>query len=89
MAVPVNGESVFATGTPAPLFQIYGRVPISTSIIFAFDVRNADGGLTDGISDVVVQIFPIPSPGRLFFHPPLRGSSRKQRHSPFGKALAL
>jgi hypothetical protein len=40
MAVPVNGESVFATGTPAPLFQIYGRAPlISTTDVFTYDVR--------------------------------------------------
>jgi hypothetical protein len=69
MAVPVNGESVFATGTPAPLFQIYGRAPISTTDVFTYDVRNADGGSTNGISDVVAQIFPIPSQKRLFFLP--------------------
>jgi Tol biopolymer transport system component len=34
MAVPVNGESIFATGTPAPLFQIRGRAPISSTDVF-------------------------------------------------------
>jgi hypothetical protein len=67
MAVRVNGESVFTAGTPAPLFQIYGRAPISTTGDFTYDVRNVDGGVTDGISDVVVQIFPIPSRKSLFF----------------------
>lgn len=38
MAVPVNGESTFATGTPAPLFQIRGRAPISSTDIFTYDV---------------------------------------------------
>ncbi len=38
MAVPVNGESVFATGTPTPLFQIYGRAPISSTDVFTYDV---------------------------------------------------
>ncbi|MGA3090396.1 MAG: protein kinase [Terriglobales bacterium] len=38
MAVPVNGESVFATGTPAPLFQIHGRAPISSIDVFTYDV---------------------------------------------------
>ena len=38
MAVSVNGESVFATGTPAPLFQIHGRAPISSTDIFTYDV---------------------------------------------------
>jgi eukaryotic-like serine/threonine-protein kinase len=38
MAVPVNGESIFATGTPAPLFQIHGRAPISSTDIFTYDV---------------------------------------------------
>ena len=37
MAVPVNGESTFATGTPAPLFQIHGRAPISSTDIFTYD----------------------------------------------------
>src|ERR1700730_14396300 len=38
MAVPVNGESTFETGTPAPLFQIRGRAPISSTDIFTYDV---------------------------------------------------
>ncbi|MFZ0799443.1 MAG: protein kinase [Terriglobales bacterium] len=37
MAVPVNGESIFATGTPAPLFQIHGRAPISSTDVFTYD----------------------------------------------------
>jgi Tol biopolymer transport system component len=37
-AVPVNSESVFATGTPAPLFQIRGRAPISSTDVFTYDV---------------------------------------------------
>jgi eukaryotic-like serine/threonine-protein kinase len=38
MAVPVNAESIFATGTPAPLFQIRGRAPISSTDVFTYDV---------------------------------------------------
>jgi eukaryotic-like serine/threonine-protein kinase len=38
MAVPVNGDSIFATGTPAPLFQIHGRAPISSTDVFTYDV---------------------------------------------------
>jgi Tol biopolymer transport system component len=38
MAVPVNGASIFATGTPAPLFQIHGRAAISSSDVFTYDV---------------------------------------------------
>jgi Tol biopolymer transport system component len=38
MAVPVNGESIFATGTPVPLFQIRGRAPISSTDVFTYDV---------------------------------------------------
>jgi eukaryotic-like serine/threonine-protein kinase len=38
MAVPVNGEGLFATGTPVPLFQIYGRAPISSTDVFTYDV---------------------------------------------------
>ena len=37
-AVPVNGENIFATGTPAPLFQIHGRAPISSTDVFTYDV---------------------------------------------------
>jgi|HubBroStandDraft_5_1064220.scaffolds.fasta_scaffold16329_1 serine/threonine protein kinase/Tol biopolymer transport system component len=38
MAVPVNDESGFSTGTPSPLFQIGGRAPISSTDIFTYDV---------------------------------------------------
>ena len=38
MAVPVNSDSVFATGTPAPLFEIQGRAPISSTDTFTYDV---------------------------------------------------
>jgi Tol biopolymer transport system component len=38
MAVAVNGESIFATGTPALLFQIRGRAPISSTDVFTYDV---------------------------------------------------
>ncbi|HXY11364.1 MAG TPA: protein kinase [Terriglobales bacterium] len=38
MAVPVNGETAFGTGQPAPLFQIHGRAPISSTDIFTYDV---------------------------------------------------
>jgi hypothetical protein len=38
MAVPVNGETTFATGQPAPLFQVRGRAPISSTDIFTYDV---------------------------------------------------
>ena len=38
MAVPVNGATIFATGTPAPLFQIHGRAPISSTDVFTYDV---------------------------------------------------
>jgi hypothetical protein len=37
-AVPVNGESIFVTGTPVPLFQIHGRAPISSTDVFTYDV---------------------------------------------------
>jgi Tol biopolymer transport system component len=37
-AVPVNGVSIFATGTPMPLFQIRGRAPISSTDVFTYDV---------------------------------------------------
>ena len=36
--VPVDAKSDFATGTPAPLFQIHGRAPISSTDIFSYDV---------------------------------------------------
>jgi eukaryotic-like serine/threonine-protein kinase len=38
MAVPVNGQSIFATGTPVPLFQIHGRAAISSTDTFTYDV---------------------------------------------------
>jgi hypothetical protein len=38
MAVSVNGETTFATGTPTSLFQIHGRAPISSTDIFTYDV---------------------------------------------------
>jgi Tol biopolymer transport system component len=38
MAVSVNGASAFVTGTPAPLFQVYGRAPISSTDVFTYDV---------------------------------------------------
>ena len=38
MAVPVNSASAFVTGTPAPLFQVYGRAPISSTDVFTYDV---------------------------------------------------
>jgi Tol biopolymer transport system component len=38
MAVAVNGEGTFATGTPVPLFQIRGRAPISSTDVFTYDV---------------------------------------------------
>ncbi|HET7205911.1 MAG TPA: protein kinase [Terriglobales bacterium] len=38
MAVPVSAASLFATGTPMPLFQIHGRAPISSTDVFTYDV---------------------------------------------------
>ncbi len=38
MAVPVNGESIFVTATPVPLFQIHGRASISSTDVFTYDV---------------------------------------------------
>ncbi len=38
MAVPVSSENIFATGTPAALFQIHGRAPISSTDVFTYDV---------------------------------------------------
>jgi serine/threonine protein kinase len=37
-AVPVSSESGFSTGTPAPLFQVHGRAPISSTDVFTYDV---------------------------------------------------
>jgi hypothetical protein len=38
MAVSVNGATSFVTGTPAPLFQVYGRASISSTDLFTYDV---------------------------------------------------
>ena len=38
MAVPVSGDSTFATGPPAPLFQSHARAPISSTDVFTYDV---------------------------------------------------
>ena len=38
MAVPINGDSILETGTPAPLFQVHGRAPISSTDVFTYDV---------------------------------------------------
>jgi hypothetical protein len=38
MAVSVNGANTFVTGTPAALFQIRGRAPISSTDVFTYDV---------------------------------------------------
>ena len=38
IAVSVNGASAFVTGTPAPLFQVRGRAPISSTDVFTYDV---------------------------------------------------
>jgi Tol biopolymer transport system component len=38
MAVSVNGETTFATGTPVALFQVHGRAPISSTDVFTYDV---------------------------------------------------
>ena len=38
MAVPVNTDGGFSTGTPAPLFQVRGRAPISSTDAFTYDV---------------------------------------------------
>ena len=38
MAVPINGETTFATGQPTPLFQVRGRAPISSTDVFTYDV---------------------------------------------------
>jgi len=37
-AVSVNAAGEFVTGTPAPLFQIRGRAPISSTDVFTYDV---------------------------------------------------
>jgi len=38
MAVPVNGEGIFAIGAPVSLFQLHARAPISSTDIFTYDV---------------------------------------------------
>jgi Tol biopolymer transport system component len=38
MAVPVSSDQGFSTGAPAPLFQIHGRAPISSTDAFTYDV---------------------------------------------------
>ncbi len=38
MAVPVDAQSAFATGTPVALFQVRGRAPISSTDVFTYDV---------------------------------------------------
>jgi serine/threonine protein kinase/Tol biopolymer transport system component len=38
MAVPVDAGATFASGTPAPLFQVRGRAPISSTDLFTYDV---------------------------------------------------
>jgi len=38
MAVPVNDIGTFSTGSPAPLFQIRGRAPISSTDLYTYDV---------------------------------------------------
>jgi hypothetical protein len=40
MAVPVSVEGVISTGTPTPLFQVYGRAPISSTDVFTYDVTS-------------------------------------------------
>jgi Tol biopolymer transport system component len=38
MVVPVDAGATFASGTPAPLFQVRGRAPISSTDLFTYDV---------------------------------------------------
>jgi Tol biopolymer transport system component len=38
MAVPVNSGESFSSGTPAPLFQVRARAPISSTDLFTYDV---------------------------------------------------
>jgi eukaryotic-like serine/threonine-protein kinase len=38
MAVPVNADATFVTGSPLPLFQVHGRASISNTDIFTYDV---------------------------------------------------
>ena len=36
--VPISAQGMFSTGTPAALFQIQGRAPISSTDVFTYDV---------------------------------------------------
>ncbi len=38
MAVAVDAGATFSSGTPAPLFQVRGRAPISSTDLFTYDV---------------------------------------------------
>jgi len=38
MSAPVDAGETFASGTPAPLFQVRGRAPISSTDLFTYDV---------------------------------------------------
>ncbi|HEY3930438.1 MAG TPA: protein kinase [Candidatus Koribacter sp.] len=38
MAVPIDAGASFASGTPAPLFQVHARPPISATDLFSYDV---------------------------------------------------
>ena len=38
MAVPVDAGATFSSGTPATLFQVRGRAPISSTDLFTYDV---------------------------------------------------
>jgi Tol biopolymer transport system component len=38
MAVPVDAGATFASGTPAQMFQVRGRAPISSTDLFTYDV---------------------------------------------------
>ncbi len=38
MAVPIETSGTFSSGEPAPLFQIRGRAPISSTDLFTYDV---------------------------------------------------
>jgi Tol biopolymer transport system component len=49
MSVSVDTAGLFATGTPAPLFQIHGRPPISSTDLFTYDVsKDGKRFLVDG-----------------------------------------
>jgi Tol biopolymer transport system component len=38
MAVPIEAGATFSSGAPAPLFQVRGRAPISSTDLFTYDV---------------------------------------------------